>query len=137
LGHSSCHAGNVPLVYNPTSTHVTPQYHIVFNEGFTSTNHSTSDVSAVNLKDLHDSVTWLHSVDTNGEDQSTYYFDSFWMDPLIKHTLPKCKPFSVITKSKGAPANCIRFPLPSPITHLWQMVVPTQEITNLPFPLCP
>ena len=35
LGHSPCHAGSVALVLNPKTLHVSPQYHVVFDDNFT------------------------------------------------------------------------------------------------------
>merc|ERR1712155_326706 len=35
LGHSSFHAGSVALVWNPTTGHVSPQYHVIFDDDFT------------------------------------------------------------------------------------------------------
>jgi hypothetical protein len=35
LGHSPFHAGTVALVYNPSTEHVSPQYHAVFDNDFT------------------------------------------------------------------------------------------------------
>ena len=34
LGHSPCNAGNVALVLNPKTLRVSPQYHIVFDDEF-------------------------------------------------------------------------------------------------------
>ena len=34
LGHSPCHAGSVALVLNPRTMHVSPQYHLVFDDTF-------------------------------------------------------------------------------------------------------
>jgi hypothetical protein len=34
LGHSPFHAGNVALVFNPTTGHVSPQFHVVFDDEF-------------------------------------------------------------------------------------------------------
>ena len=34
LGHSPCHAGSVALVLNPRTLHVSPQYHVVFDDTF-------------------------------------------------------------------------------------------------------
>jgi hypothetical protein len=36
IGPSTCHAHNIPLTYNPATTHLSPQFHIVYDEGFTS-----------------------------------------------------------------------------------------------------
>eukprot|EP00957_Ditylum_brightwellii_P000920 73898-Ditylum_brightwellii.AAC.1 len=35
LGHSPFHAGSVALVFNPKTGRVSPQYHIVFDDNFT------------------------------------------------------------------------------------------------------
>ncbi len=35
LGHSPFEAGSVALVYNPSTGHVSPQYHVVFDDDFT------------------------------------------------------------------------------------------------------
>jgi hypothetical protein len=35
LGHSPFHAGSVALVYNPSTGHVSPLYHVVFDDDFT------------------------------------------------------------------------------------------------------
>jgi len=35
LGHSPCHAGSVALVLNPKSLRVSPQYHVIFDDEFT------------------------------------------------------------------------------------------------------
>jgi hypothetical protein len=35
LGHSPFHAGSVALVYNPSTGHASPQYHVVFDDHFT------------------------------------------------------------------------------------------------------
>lgn len=32
VGHSSCHAGSIPLIYNPSTTHISPQYHVLHDE---------------------------------------------------------------------------------------------------------
>ena len=34
LGHSPCHAGSVAMVLNPRTLHVSPQYHVVFDDTF-------------------------------------------------------------------------------------------------------
>ena len=34
MGHSPSHAGSVALVLNPTSGHISPQFHVVFDDTF-------------------------------------------------------------------------------------------------------
>ena len=38
MGHSPCHSGTVALVLNPNTLHVSPQYHVVFDDEFTMVN---------------------------------------------------------------------------------------------------
>ena len=35
LGHSPCHAGSIALVMNPRTLHVSPQFHVVYDDDFT------------------------------------------------------------------------------------------------------
>ena len=42
LGHSPFHAGSVALVWNPTTGHVSPQYHVVFDDDFTTVPYMAS-----------------------------------------------------------------------------------------------
>ena len=35
LGHSPSHAGSVAIVFNPSTGRVSPQYHVVFDDDFT------------------------------------------------------------------------------------------------------
>lgn len=44
IGTSNCHASHIPLIYNYATMHVTPQYHMVYDEGFTSTTHMTEEL---------------------------------------------------------------------------------------------
>ena len=39
LGHSPMHAGSVALVLNPKTGHVSLQYHVVFDDNFTTVQH--------------------------------------------------------------------------------------------------
>mmetsp|Transcript_9530 Transcript_9530/g.13784 ORF Transcript_9530/g.13784 Transcript_9530/m.13784 type:complete len:173 (-) Transcript_9530:2703-3221(-) len=38
VGHSLQHSGSVALIYNPLTTHVSPQFHVLFDEHFSSVN---------------------------------------------------------------------------------------------------
>jgi hypothetical protein len=46
VGHSLQHAGNIPVIYNPLTTHISPQFHVVFDDQFT-----TVPDSALSLPD--------------------------------------------------------------------------------------
>ncbi|KAL7461231.1 hypothetical protein ACHAXS_001651, partial [Conticribra weissflogii] len=39
VGHSPVHAGSVALILNPTTGHISPQFHVVFNDTFSTVPH--------------------------------------------------------------------------------------------------
>ena len=54
LGHSPQHAGNVALVLNLTTGHVSPQYHIVFDDHFSTVPSIRTGIEPPNWKTLFD-----------------------------------------------------------------------------------
>ena len=82
VGHSPSHAGNVALVLNPNTGHVSPQYHVVFDDGFTTVPFMNKNQVPPNWAELVQSSrelvteeqvqlanTWLHQ-DASGTAQS-------------------------------------------------------------------
>jgi hypothetical protein len=60
VGHSLQHAGNVPLVYNPSMTHVSPQYHVVFDNQFTTVSGSPANSTEDFYEKLYQDSAWLY-----------------------------------------------------------------------------
>ena len=52
LGYSPAHAGNVALVFNLQTGHVSPQYHVVFDDEFTTVPYLQSTEAPPNWADL-------------------------------------------------------------------------------------
>ena len=52
LGHSPAHAGSFALVLNPGNGHVSPQYHLVFDDNFTTVGSMCDTLIPPNWKDL-------------------------------------------------------------------------------------
>jgi hypothetical protein len=77
IGHSLCHASNVPLIYNPLTTHITPQFHIVHDEGFTSIDTPHSPSHEAYLQELYNTAPWLIPISKDAL-SDTYHFDTFW-----------------------------------------------------------
>jgi hypothetical protein len=51
IGTSNCHSSNILLIYSPSSTHISPQFHVIFDETF----HTVMGVTnTINL--------WIRSV---------------------------------------------------------------------------
>ncbi len=53
LGHSPFHAGSVALVFNPCTGHVSPQYHVVFDNTFSTVPFMDNGTVPPHLADLH------------------------------------------------------------------------------------
>jgi hypothetical protein len=45
VGPTTCHASNIPLIYNPATMHISPQFHVVYDESFTSVTPLPSFIS--------------------------------------------------------------------------------------------
>ena len=58
LGHSPFHAGSVALVFNPSSGRVSPQYHVVFNDEFSTVKYMEQGTMPPN---------WAHLVQHSSE----------------------------------------------------------------------
>jgi len=64
IGHSEHHASNVMVMWNPVTKLVSPQYHVIFNEEFTTVspaaqaNHECLNIS---FKELLSTCTWWHT----------------------------------------------------------------------------
>jgi len=52
IGHSSCHSGSIPLIYNPQTTHISPQYHVIHDEFFQTVAASSSETLDKHLDKL-------------------------------------------------------------------------------------
>ena len=52
LGHSPAHAGSVALVLNPGTGHVSPQYHLVFDDNFTTIDNMRDGSVPSNWREL-------------------------------------------------------------------------------------
>ena len=65
LDHSPTHAGSVALVLNPRTLHVSPQYHVVFDETFSTVPSIRDGTILSNWSDLVKESDELHCEDAN------------------------------------------------------------------------
>jgi transposase InsO family protein len=104
VGHSTCHSGSIPLIYNPSTTHIMPQYHIIYDEYFQTIN----ETPGISLDNRLDSLfgTSAHWTYTDAYTDDPYTFQSFWTgihDPSLdqsfatkrKRRLQSITPFSL------------------------------------------
>jgi hypothetical protein len=76
VGTSNCHASAVPLIYNPVSTHITPQYHLVYDEHFHTVNTRPGFDTDAYLKKLYESsAKWIYQDPYSNQ---PHLFEPFW-----------------------------------------------------------
>ncbi len=93
LGHSPFHAGSVALVYNQSTGHVSPQYHVVFDNDFTMVPYMEAGTITPHWSDLLQTSSemaskqafqlaqaWLGSTGLNNADPQ--FTDNPVVDPL-------------------------------------------------------
>jgi hypothetical protein len=80
IGTSNCHASSIQSIYNPATSHITPQYHVTYDESFTSVNISGHPDQDKLFQQLYEKATWIFQSKYD-DDEALYYFSSFWTDP--------------------------------------------------------
>lgn len=63
IGPSSHNASSIPLIYNPSNTHVSPQFYVVYDEGFTMIMDLAPDIHDALLNKLYAKAYWSHFSD--------------------------------------------------------------------------
>jgi hypothetical protein len=141
IGNSTCHAGHIPLIYNPTTTHVTPQYHVTFDEGFTTVQPHSSAIHDTILQKLYHKAQWSHSSEF-ATTEDLYYFDTLWMDPPLaprpeghgrkrKHNSTQAPP---LTTSEGAQNLApVAYLLPRELNHILSQGFQTRHPETIEF----
>jgi hypothetical protein len=83
VGHSLDHAGNVYLVWDPQTKHISPQYHLVFDENFTTVsrgNKTEEEIAAAVEKLFQNADNHWNYHDEFAEEH--YYFNKeLWSKP--------------------------------------------------------
>jgi len=80
---SLVHAGNVPVIYNPLTTHVSPQFHVVHDNQFTSVLCSSSTLSDEFYQQLYEEAKWLDTPVLASSADNIYTFDAYWSTPPL------------------------------------------------------
>jgi hypothetical protein len=76
IGNSTCHSSAIPLIYNPKTTHISPQYHIIYDEYFQSVAGHSSNIDDTYLDKLaQSSARWLYKDPYTDE---PHLFESYW-----------------------------------------------------------
>jgi hypothetical protein len=86
LGQSPMHASNVALVYIPETTHVSPQFHVTYDDTFSSVSSPDPQASDACIESLLEKTAWMYS-DTYGPPSALHYFTT-QSDPTSSVTIP-------------------------------------------------
>ena len=82
LGHSPCHAGTVALVLNPSTLHVSPQFHVAFDDHFATVPYLASNDVPPNWAQI---VKQSEKVSENDYDLAKLWLQS---NDLLRDNLP-------------------------------------------------
>jgi hypothetical protein len=78
VGHSLVHSGKVPIIYNQRTKHISPQYHVIFDDQFMTVTTNPADMSLTFFDSLYSTAQWLYK-DTYTKPNDLY--KSFWAAP--------------------------------------------------------
>jgi len=107
VGHSLQHAGNVPLVYNPATTHVSPQYHVTFDDQFTTVTGPVAVLSDADYERLYHSTEWMFPY-AFGNVNDLHLFEDYWSNSALPASRHKSCPRGT------SKTNPVRIPCPQP-----------------------
>ena len=93
LGHSPDHATTVPLILNTATGLVSPQFHIVFDDSFTTTKSLQTDQILKNWPELfkHSEVNLL-----DPDQEPLHKLDDSWHDSPIPSASSSSRSFSKV-----------------------------------------
>ena len=104
VGHSQIHSGNVVLVLNPETMNVSPQYHVVFDNGFTTVginDAQTKKAMDAQFNYLFKSDWWNFRDKFEDNVTNRHHFDAIW--DAEDDTVAVVESVEPTTKSTTAP----------------------------------
>jgi hypothetical protein len=108
IGHSSLHAGNVALVYNPVTKHVTQQFHVIFDESFSSMMSNIPQQNDSSIERILSKTSWLYTDDFAPTTEHYTFPDK----PDESHIRPAPPQALMAIDSNTAPSDAIIPPKP-------------------------
>jgi hypothetical protein len=105
------HAGNVPLIYNPSTMHVSPQYHVSFDDSFSTVVGSTAILSDEVYAQLYASNDWIFK-NPFGPDSDSYLFEPHWTHPPCLTECPATPDACSHFRRKPRPLSPVSPPVP-------------------------
>jgi len=74
-------------VYNPTTTHISPQFHAAFDDQFTTVHAAPSALPDGFYEQLYNKAAWFHH-DHYSDIQDLHFFQSNWSNPPLQKAKP-------------------------------------------------
>jgi len=158
VGFSPLHARSVALVYNPSTTHVSPQFHIVYDEHFSSVSGTSAKSSTELMESLFETAKWASEILHPDSPSAQYFFDDYWDPPTTNestHPATSCRtkrPIEAISPAVPLSTPSDRAPDRLPLDHcntstpspaqptahpLFETISPIEKDTIDPSPIQP
>jgi hypothetical protein len=85
VGPSLVHAWNVPIIYNPLTMHISPQFHLVHDDQFTSATMSPDILTDDFYLQLYNKAQWMYPEESTPCANNFYTFDSYCFEPPLSN----------------------------------------------------
>jgi hypothetical protein len=105
VGPSLVHAGNVPIIYNPLTTHILPQFHVVHDDQFTSVTMSPENLMDNSYLQLYNKAKWMCPEESTPSANDFYTFDSYCFEPPLSNKKRKKMKNVNVLKEENIPEN--------------------------------
>jgi len=113
VGRSLAHSGNVPVVYNPQTMHISPQFHMVFDDQFTTVTANPKTCSQTFYDSLYKTASWLHK-DIYGATADLHHFETYWSAPPLTTAKIRSMDHHNIARSSKANLSPLQQPVKDP-----------------------
>jgi hypothetical protein len=100
VGNSTCYSSGIPLIYNPVTTHISPQFHVIYDENFHTVSTNSSLDPDTYLENFFN--TSAHLLYKDAFSYEPYDFESLWDDTAPQPNTRKRKAPPVAT-FQGSP----------------------------------
>ena len=78
VGYSRVHSSDVPLILNPKTGHISPQYHVVFDDSFSTVISQSSTDDPPSFWNDTDLDAFIHKVPV---DHPSHFLEDIWLTP--------------------------------------------------------
>ena len=110
VGFSPVHSSDVPLILNTQTGHISPQFHVVFDDNFSTVNSLTSDDEPPPFWNDFDIGEFLYRIEL--DDNTPASLSSDWLTPSEKEEKERARVRSVRLRNSSSSTEGVSIPLP-------------------------